>query len=76
MDGNHAPGPLDAELLEKCRGVDCRCRNERVGIEQSAANDTNDNYRESAAEDLPELAKVLDPWMGYTCLGAVADGDA
>lgn len=51
MDGNHAPGALDTELLEEGGGNDALVGDEGVGVQQDAAENTHADYAEAAAED-------------------------
>ena len=52
MDGDDAPGALDAELFEEGRGADGGGAGEGVRIEEDTADDRDDDDGEAAAEDL------------------------
>lgn len=52
VDGDDAPGTLDAELLEEGGGDDGCAAGEGVGIEQDAADEGDDDDGEAAPEDL------------------------
>ena len=65
MDGDYAPGALDAELFEEsccyyCVGG-CIC----IWIEQGATNDTDEDDGESTTEDLRAVTDY-----GTACHGA------
>lgn len=52
VDGDDAPGALDAELLEKGGGHDGLVADEAVGVQQGAANDAAEHDAEAAADRL------------------------
>jgi len=52
VDGDDAPGTLDAELLEEGGGDDGCAAGEGVGIEQDGADEGDDDDGEAAPEDL------------------------
>ena len=52
MDGNHAPGALDAELFEEGGGGDRVAAGEGVGVEEAAADDADEDDAEASSEDL------------------------
>lgn len=56
MDGDDAPGTLDAELFEKGGGHDFLVADEGVRVEKEAADDGDDDDGETAAEDLAAVA--------------------
>jgi len=52
VDRDHAPGALDAELLEEGGGDDGVAGGVSVWIQKRAADDRDEDYGEAAAEDL------------------------
>jgi hypothetical protein len=52
MDGDYAPGTLDAELFEEGGGDDGFAAGEGVRIEQDATDEGDDDDGEAAPEDL------------------------
>lgn len=52
MDGDDAPGALDAELFEESCGDDLFGGGEAVGVKEGTADEGDDDYGEAAAEDL------------------------
>ena len=56
VDGDDAPGALHAELLEEGRGHNSGGRCEGVGVEERAADDTDDDDGEATPEDLGGVA--------------------
>ena len=64
MDGDDAPGALDAELLEEGGCHDTLVADECVGVEDGAADYGDEDYGEAAAEN-------LGAWMGDVSLELV-----
>ena len=56
VDGDDAPGALDAELFKEGYCDHLVGRSERVGVEQGASDDADEDDRESATEDLRQVA--------------------
>ena len=56
VDGDDAPGALDAELFEEGGGHDFVAAGEGVGVEQGAADDGDEDDAEAATEDLGGIA--------------------
>lgn len=56
VDGDDAPCPLHAELLEKGGGDDGMARGEGVGVEEGTADDADEDDGEAASEDLGGVA--------------------
>ena len=52
MDGDDAPCALDAELFKECGRHDRFVANKGIGIQQSAANDADEDDGKSSTEDL------------------------
>lgn len=52
MDWDYAPCSLDAELLEECGSDDGVAAGEGIWVEQSTADDTDEDDGETTAEDL------------------------
>lgn len=52
MDGDHAPGALDAELFEKGRGDDGFGAGECVRVQECPSDDADEDDAEAAAKDL------------------------
>ena len=52
MDWNHAPGTLDAKLLEEGCGDDAFALDKGVRVQERAPDDADEDDAESAAEDL------------------------
>lgn len=56
MNGDHAPGALDAKLLEEGGGDNGFTAGVGVGVEQGASDDRDEDYGEAATEDLGAVA--------------------
>lgn len=55
MDGDYAPGTLDAKLLEEGCSHDTLARNEGVRVQQRTTKDTDNDDAKPAAEDLATI---------------------
>ena len=75
MDGYNAPSALHAELFEKSRRHDFLAADESVRIEQSAADDGDENDAESSAEDLRRVADDGAAGHGAEVGDDLRDGD-
>ena len=75
VDGDDPPGALDAELFEKGRGYDFGVADVRVGVEDGAADDGDDNDGEAPAEDLRAVADDRAACHGAEVGDDLGDGD-
>ena len=75
MDGDDAPRALDAKLLEESSGHDALVGHERVRVQQSTADDADEDDAEATAEDggaVPNHCSAADgPEVGHD----LRDGD-
>jgi hypothetical protein len=76
VDGDDAPGALNAELLEEGRGDDGVAAGEGVGVQQRAAEDTHDDNAQPAAEDGRAIANECAARHGAEVGDDLGDGDA
>ena len=56
MDRDNSPGALDAELFEEGCSNDGLAGSERIWVEKSAANDTDEDDGESSPENLRAIS--------------------
>ena len=75
VDGDDAPGALDAELLEEGCGDDCVAAGEGVGVEQRAAEDAHDDDAQPPAEDGRAVADERAARHGAEIGNDLGDGD-
>jgi hypothetical protein len=75
VDRDNAPRALDTELLEEGCGHKCVGGGKRIGVQQGAANDGDEDDAEAAAEDLRAVTDNGAAGHGSQISDDLGDGD-